>query len=125
MTNYERFVETINWAEPDRILTYDFVDHRALLTKYGGYDKSKKYSFEQLVRINAKAFKGMGLDVTRYIYDPANHWMGSKIANWIRFFGVNPDDWEVCQKGGTALISKRPFSNLKELEKYMHNHPKN
>jgi hypothetical protein len=124
MTNCERFVKTINREKTDRILTYDFVDHRALLTKYGGYDKSKKYSFEQLVRINAKAFKGMGLDVTRYIYDPANHWMGSKIANWIRFFGVNPDNWEVCQKGGTAWISKRPFSNLKGLGKNMPNLPK-
>jgi uroporphyrinogen-III decarboxylase len=124
MTNYERFVRTVNWDKPDRLLTYDFIDHKELLAKYGGYDESKKYSFEQLVEMNAKLFKGIGLDVTRYIYDPANHWMGSKIGNWIRFFGVNPDNWEISQKGGTAWISKRPFSNLKELEKNMPNPPK-
>lgn len=124
MTNYERFVKTINWEQSDRILTYDFVDNKELLAKYGGYDESKKYSFEQLVEINAKSFKGMGLNVTRFIYDPANHWMGSKIETWIRFLGVNPNDWEVSQKGGTAWISKRPFSNLKELEKNMPNPPK-
>lgn len=124
MTNYERFVKTINREKPDRILTYDFADNRALLTKYGGYDDSKEYNFEQIVEMNAKAFKGMGLDVTRFTYDPANHWMGSKIVNWIRFFGVNPDNWEVSQKGGTAWISKRPFSDLKGLEKNMPTLPK-
>lgn len=124
MTNCERFVKAINWEQPDRILTCDFVDNKELLTKYGGYDESKKYSFEQIVEMNAKSFKGMGLDVTRYIYDPVNHWIGSKIDNWIRFLGVNPDDWEISQKGGTAWISKRPFSNLKGLEKNMPNLPK-
>jgi len=124
MTNYERFVKTINWEKPDRILTYDFVDNKELLKKYGGHDDSKEYNFEQIVEMNAKAFKGMGLDVTRFTYDPVNHWMGSKIVNWIRFFGVNPDNWEVSQKGGTAWISKRPFSDLKGLEKNMPNLPK-
>ncbi len=36
MTNYERFVKTINFELPDRILTYDFADNRELLEKYGG-----------------------------------------------------------------------------------------
>jgi len=124
LTNYEIFVKTINWEQTDRILTYDLVDNNELLTRYGNYDESKKYTFEQLVEINAKSFKGMGLDVTRFIYDPVNHWMGAKVKNWIHFFGVNPDDWEVSQAGGTAWISKRPFSNLKELEKNMPNPPK-
>jgi len=124
MTNYERFVKTINGEKTDRILTYDFVDNKELLAKHGGYDDSKNYSFEELVEINAKSFKGMGLDVTRYIYDPANHWMGSKVENWVRFFGVDADNWQVSQTGGTAWISKRPFSNLKELEKNMPKLPK-
>jgi hypothetical protein len=124
MTNYERFVKALNWQSVDRILTYDFVDNKQLLVKYGGYDEAKKYSYEQLVEINAKAFKRAGLDVTRYIYDPANHWMGSKIQNWIRFFGVDADNWKISQKGGTAWISKRPFSDLKGLEKNMPKPPK-
>jgi len=124
MNNYERFERTVNWKPVDRILTYDFVDNRALLLKYGGYNESKDYSFEEIVEVNARTFKKIGLDVTRYTYDPANHWMGLKIVNWIRFFGVNPDKWEVSQKGGTAWISKRPFSNLRELEKNMPQVPK-
>ena len=57
MTNYERFVKALNWQPVDRILTYDFVDNKQLLIKYGGYDETKKYTFEQLIEINAKAFK--------------------------------------------------------------------
>jgi len=109
MTNYERFAKTIKFELPDRILTYDFVDNRKLLETYGGKG--------DLIEQNARMAKNIGLDVMRYIYDPINHWMGSKIENWIRFFGINPDKWEVSQKGGTAWISKRPFADLKELEK--------
>jgi len=62
--------------------------------------------------------------MTRYAYDPVNHWMGSKIVNWIRFFGVDPDNWKVEQKGGTAWIARRPFTTLKELEKHMPHLPR-
>jgi hypothetical protein len=41
MTNRERFMKVINWEQPDKILTYDFVDNKELLTKYGGYDGTK------------------------------------------------------------------------------------
>src|SRR4030042_1416384 len=111
MGNYERFVKAIEWEGADRILTYDFVVNKELLARYGGLDEAKKYSFEQIVEINARAFKGMGLDATHQIYDPAKSWMSSKIENWGRFLGVKPDGWEVTQKGGTDWITKRPFSN--------------
>jgi hypothetical protein len=132
MGNYERFVKAINREGTDRILTYDFIVNKELLARYGGYDGAEKYSFEQIVEINAKAFKGMGLDVAHHIYDPAKSWMGSKINNWTRFLGVNPDGWEVTQKGGTDWVTKRPFLNsstslttgLKELEKNMPRIPK-
>ncbi len=62
--------------------------------------------------------------MTRYAYDPVNHWMGSKIVNWIRFFGVDPENWKVDQKGGTAWIAKRPFTTLAQLEKHMPKLPK-
>ena len=78
-----------------------------------------RISFEELIEVNGKAWQSIGVDVTRSIYDPVNHWMGGKITNWIRFFGVNPDDWAVSQAGDTAWISKRPFHTLKELEKHM------
>ncbi|MGA1980462.1 MAG: uroporphyrinogen decarboxylase family protein [Sedimentisphaerales bacterium] len=117
-------MKAINWDGPDRILTYDFANNKELQARYGGLDETKKYSFEQIVEINAKAFKGIGLDVTHRIYTFAKPWMSSKIDNWGRFLGVNPDGWEVTQKGGTDWISKRPFSNLKELEKHIPRIPK-
>jgi len=116
MTNLERFIRTINWGIPDRIMTYDFVDNRELLERFGGEG--------DLVERNARMAKNIGLDVTRYVYDPDNHWMGAKIQNWIRFFGVDPGSWGITQTGGTAWISKRPFHDLKGLEKNMPNMPK-
>ena len=119
MNNLERFKKAISWEPIDRILTYDFLDNRHILIEHGGYDETQEYSFRELIDINGKAWTSVGVDVTRFVYDPVNHWMGSKITNWIRFFGIDPDDWEVSQTGGTAWISKRPFKTLKELEKHM------
>jgi uroporphyrinogen-III decarboxylase len=124
MNNRERFIRTINWQPVDRILTYDLLDNSSILVEHGGYEPSHTYSFDELVEVNARAWKSIGVDVTRTVYDPVNHWMGGKIANWIRFFGVNPDDWEVRQTGGTAWIARRPFATLSELEKYMPQRPR-
>ncbi len=119
MNNLERFKKAINWEPTDRIMTYDFLDNVHILLEHSDYDMARDYSFEELIAANAKAWKRIGLDVTRYVYDPVNHWMGSKITNWIRFFGIDPANWEVCQTGGTAWIAKRPFHTLAELEKHM------
>ncbi len=119
METLERFKKAINWEPVDRILTYDYLDNRQILLQRGGFDPSRSYSYEELVEVNAKAWKNIGVDVTRSVYDPVNHWMGGKITNWIRFFGVDPNDWAVTQAGDTAWISKRPFHTLSELEKHM------
>lgn len=119
MNNLERFSKAINWEDTDRILTYDFLDNKHILAECGGYDETREYSYEELTHVNGKAWKNVGVDVTRCVYDPVHHWMGGKIANWIRFFGVDPASWEVTQTGGTAWISKRPFKTLKELEKHL------
>lgn len=124
MTNISRLQKTVNWRPIDRLMTYDVMDNTDVLVKHGGYDFNKTYSFEELVEVNARAYQSVGLDATRYIHDPVHHWMGGKIKNWIRFFGVGEENWEVSQGGGTAWISKRPFSTLKELEKNMPNLPK-
>jgi uroporphyrinogen-III decarboxylase len=116
MTNLERFTLTINWQNPDRLMTYDFVDNRALFETYGGDG--------DLIERNARMASKIGLDATRFIYDPDHHWMGAKIQNWIRFFGVDPSTWEVSETGGTAWISKRPFHDLQGLEKNMPGKPK-
>jgi hypothetical protein len=119
MTNLERFTKAIDRLPIDRVLTYDFIDNERILTRHGGYDPSRGYGSGQMAEMNGEAFQRIGLDMTRYLYDPVNHWMGSKIENWIRFFGVGRDDWRVDQAGGTAWIAKRPFSNLRELERHM------
>jgi len=116
MTNYERFVKTINWELPDRIMTYDLVDHAELLKRYGGEG--------DLLERNARMCKQIGLDATRYIHDPEHHWMGDKIKDWIRFLGVDSGEWEVVEKGGTAWIARRPFSDLRGLEKNMPSMPR-
>ena len=124
MTNLERFSKALNWEPTDRILTWDFMDNEAILREYGGYDRTREYTFEELIEVNVRAFKGIGLDMTRAICDPVNHWMGGKIVNWIRFFGVEPDNWAVEQTGGTAWISQRPFSDLQGLERNMPSPPR-
>ncbi len=124
MTNLERFRKALDRQPVDRLLTWDFVDNEALLARYAGYDRARSYTFEQIVELNATAFRKIGLDMTRYAYDPVNHWMGSKIVNWIRFFGVDPANWRVEQKGGTAWIAERPFHDLKGLEKHLPRAPR-
>ncbi len=123
MNNLERFEKAIKWEPVDRILTYDFVDCGPLLEQLGGYQRGRNYSWQELIEINALTWKNAGLDVTRYVYDPASHWMGAKIDNWIRFFRVDRSEWQVTQTGGTAWISKRPFSTLSELEKHLPQKP--
>jgi hypothetical protein len=124
MNNLEQFTKAINWEPIDRIQTYDLLDNREILVEYGGYDPSHTYTFEELVEVNARACHNIGVDITRVIYDPVEHWMGGKIVNWIRFFGVDPGDWEVSQAGGTAWISRRPFRTLSELERHMPQMPR-
>jgi uroporphyrinogen-III decarboxylase len=124
VTNQERLRKALNWEPVDRILTWDFMDNVGILERYGGYRRDEVYEWQEVLEINVRAFKNIGLDMTRYIYDPANHWMGSKIVNWIRFFGVEADNWNVRQAGETAWISERPFTDLKGLERHMPQVPK-
>jgi hypothetical protein len=116
MTNRERFLKTINWELPDRLMTYDIIDHSEMLKTCGGEG--------DLIERNARMCKEIGLDSTRSIHDPEHHWLGGKIQNWIRFLGVDPGNWEVSETGGTAWIGKRPFRDLRGLEKNMPNMPK-
>src|SRR5271157_309530 len=123
MNNLERFKKAINWEPVDHIMTYDFVDSGSLIEQLGVYQRGHSYSWKDVMEMNALTWKNAGLDITRFIYDPASHWMGSKIDNWIRFFHVNRGEWRVDQTGGTAWIAKRPFSTLSELEKHMPEKP--
>ena len=80
MNNLERFTKAIHWEPVERILTYDFTDCSPLLEQLAGYDHARTYSWEEIMEVNALGWKNAGLDVTRYVYDPASHWMGGKIA---------------------------------------------
>jgi len=119
MENLERLKKAISWEPVDRIQTYDYLDNTQILIDYGGYDRTRHYTYEELVDLNARAWKKIGVDVTRSFHDPVNHWMSGKVDNWIRFFHVDTSGWEVGQGGDTAWIAKRPFKTLKELEKHM------
>ena len=119
MTNYERLCRTLQGQSVDRFLTWDFIDNDEILTRYGGYDPARQYDFAELLDLNARAIKRVGLDMTRGIYNPARPWLNDKVANWVRFLGVDPTDWQVSQAGGTGWISKRPFSDLRGLEKHL------
>ena len=123
MNNLERFTQAIGWKPIDRILTYDFLDNRQILIEHGGYDPSKMYSFEELIDINGKAWKSIGLDVTRAVYDPVNHWMGGKITNWIRFFGVMRTDGLSNRPEKQPGFPDRPFNTLSGLENHMPQKP--
>jgi hypothetical protein len=124
MTNYERLSRTLQWKKPDRLVTWDVIDNEQALATFANYERNRDYSFEQIVDMNIETFKKLGLDTTRYVHDPVNHWMGSKIVNWIRFFRVDPENWGVEQAGNTAWIAKRPFKTIRELERHMPQIPK-
>ena len=100
-------------------MTWDYIDHDEILARYGGYDPARQYDFEELFDLNIRAVKGVGLDMTRGIYDPVHPWLNAKVANWVRFLGVDPAGWQVSQTGGTGWISKRPFTDLTGLEKHL------
>ncbi|MBF9014194.1 MULTISPECIES: uroporphyrinogen decarboxylase family protein [unclassified Oceanispirochaeta] len=124
MNNLNRLSLSLQGQETDRIMTYDLLDNTEVLKVYGGYKEDKSYSSEELMEINVKAFKGIGLDITRGTHDPVEHWMRHKVDNWIRFMGVDPSHWSVEQGGDTAWISERPFDDLAGLEKNMPSIPK-
>lgn len=120
MTNRERLEHALAMdGQADRIMTYDYVDNSEVLRAYGGYQDGKAYSPEELIDVNVKAFRGIGLDITRSTHDPVEHWMRHKVDNWIRFFHVDPESWTVEQGGDTAWIAGRPFSDLEGLKRNM------
>jgi hypothetical protein len=123
MTNYERLCRTLRGESVDRLMTWDYIDNDEILTHHGGYDAARRYDFAELLELNMRAIKRAGLDMTRGVYNPARPWLNDKVANWARFLGVDPTGWEVSQAGGTGWISKRPFSDLRGMEKHLPRQP--
>jgi uroporphyrinogen-III decarboxylase len=119
MTNLERLCASIGRGRADRVMTYDLLDNAAILKKYGKWDDRRSYGFSELAEVNARALAGIGVDITRGMYDPVNHWMAGKIDSWIRFLGVDAAGWDVRQSGETAWIAKRPFHDLAGLARNM------
>jgi len=108
----DRFRKTANFEYPEIIVTYDLIDNNQLLEMYGGKSND-------LVVRNAEMCQRIGLDSTRYIHDPLRPWIYSKIDIWERFFGIKREDWIIKEGGKTAWIAKRPFKDLRGLEKHM------
>ncbi|MEL7567565.1 MAG: uroporphyrinogen decarboxylase family protein [Dehalobacterium sp.] len=116
MTTIEAFAKTCKFELPDRVVTYDLVKNNQLLKEYGGIDK------DIIVR-NAKMMKAIGLDSTRTLLNPEHFYAKRKLDIWVELFGVDPSGWEVVVDDGTAWFTKRPFANVKELEKYLPKKP--
>ncbi len=83
MNNISRLTQTLQNRKTDRIMTYDYVDNTDVLRVYGGYKDNQKYSPDELLDINIKAFKGIGLDITRSTHDPVQHWMRHKVDGFV------------------------------------------
>ncbi|HSV31978.1 MAG TPA: hypothetical protein VLH40_08175 [Atribacteraceae bacterium] len=106
----ERFTRNAKFEPVEEAVTFDFIDNNKLLQAFGGSESN-------LVVRNARLFKAIGLDSTRYIHNPEKHWLWGTLDFWTRFFNINPDRWEVKETGGTAWFYRRPFTSLAELEK--------
>ena len=62
MNNLDRFTKAINWEPVDRILMYDFADCGPLLEQLAGCDHARTYAWEEIMEVNALAWKNAGLD---------------------------------------------------------------
>ena len=112
----ETFNDTIEGKKPDRILSYDVIMNKKLFETFGGKEGD---IYEQ----NAKMLKAIGLDCTRLIFDPSEHWLHGKIACWEKYLGV-PKGFEVKERGGTSWISKRPFNDIEGLKRCLPKMPR-
>ncbi len=54
-------------------MTWDYIDNEEILTRHGGYDPARHYDFAELLDINVRAVKSVGVDMTRGVYDPTLH----------------------------------------------------
>ena len=115
-TTLERFTRNASFEPVDEVVTFDFIDNNKLLHAFGGHDSN-------LIVRNARLFKTIGLDSTRYIHNPGKHWLWGTLDFWTEFLGIQADKWEVAETGGTAWFSRRPFTNLVELEKNLPDMP--
>jgi hypothetical protein len=110
LNSKERFDATFNFSKVDRVLTYDLLMNRELYEKFAGTEGS-------LIECNARMMKATGLDCTRGIYDPSEHWLSAKLKCWERFFGIASWGYKIERSGGTSWISGRPFNDLAGLKK--------
>jgi len=114
--NYDNFVKAINLEEPLWVPTWDVLNNQEMWRKFGGGDDP--------LTVAAKTYAAVGIDATRFYWWYSNFdWFGSKIIDFSRFLGLDPAKWELKTKAGTTWISKRPFTNLEELESNLPQRP--
>jgi uroporphyrinogen-III decarboxylase len=113
----ERFNRTCNFEIPDQVVTYDLIKNTKLFKVYSGNDKD-------IVVKNATMMKAIGLNSTRTIYNPEHFYAKRKLDVWKQLFDIKPDGWETKANEYTSWFSKRPFSKLSELEKFLPQKPK-
>jgi len=112
LSTIENFNRTINRGKPDRILTYDLLMNKELFRLYAG-------GSGDIYERNAKMLKAVGLDCTRGIFDPTNHWLDEKVETWERFYRIAPGGFVVQEGGDTNWITARPFDDIEGLKRHL------
>jgi uroporphyrinogen-III decarboxylase len=113
MTNAcERFERALFFQEPDRVPTYDLIMHPGIFSRFGGQEGT-------ILERNARMCRAIGLDATRYIHDPDQHWLVGTLRTWQQFFGIDADQWAAQLSGETWWITRRPFDDLEGLERHL------
>ena len=117
MNAKERLMKTFNFEKVDRVPTYDLLMNDELYNKFGGSEGT-------VIERNARMMKAIGLDCTRGIYNPSEHWIKEKVRCWEKFLGIKPGGFEVSSGGGTSWFSKRPFNDIEGLKRNLPSMPK-
>lgn len=102
MNNYERFAQTIHFGAPDRLMTYDVVQHPGLYERFGGQGPA--------LEINARVCRAIGVDAIRSLYSAGSHWLKETLDEWAEHIGINQREWRLDSGGNTYWIAERPFS---------------
>lgn len=114
--NYKRFETTLNLEEPDRVPRWDLINNEEIWRQLGGTGNP--------LEVCARAQRAVGIDVSRFRWwFTGFDWYKSKLEEFVRFLGLNGEEWALKTKGGTSWISKRPFTDLDGLEDHLPQYP--
>lgn len=103
-------------SDPDVVLTWDAVTSPDIYSILAGREGSP-------IKRNLEMIMKLGVDVTTYIHDPDHHWIDLNLDLWCEHLGMNRAVWDTSPGGGSRWISRRPFSGLDDVKKYLPEYP--